>query len=236
MPILSIDSSSGYSNILIIDDNLNIIAETISEFHENHSVLIFKQIDEMLSRTGIKLNYLNGIVVSLGPGSFTGVRVSLVIAKTLSFCLGLNIIGVGSLFALAYPFFKNKLVSKYIVAIKDAIKNSYYVSAFVLENGDFIDYLKISQFDLEKLKSFINGLDSIPTMVYGYNQKGGRERLKGELEASLGLRNSAVPLNPFDLAKVPYYAAKYALESGIKNDLKYAEGLSPYYVYSEGPF
>ncbi len=229
MPILSIDSSSGYSNILIMGDNFNVIAETISGFHENHSVLIFKQIDAMLSKTCIKLNDLNGIVVSLGPGSFTGVRVSLTIAKTLSYTLGLNIIGLGSLFVCAYPFFKNNLGSKYIVAVKDAIKNRYYASAFMLKNGNFTPYLKIGQFNLEELKLFISGLGSAPILVYGYNQKDRYKRVKSELK-------EIVSLNPFDLIKIPYYAAKHALESGIKNDLKYAEGLSPYYVYSEGPF
>ncbi len=229
MPILSIDSSSGYSNTLIMDDNLNVITETISGFHENHSVLIFKQIDEMLSKTDIKLNDLNGIAVSLGPGSFTGVRVSLTIAKTLSYILGLNIIGLGTLFVCAYSIFKNNLDPKYIIAIKNAIKNSYYVSAFMSKNGNLTSYLKICRFNMEELKLFIDGLGSVPTLVYGYNQKDKYKRFKSELKEN-------VPLIPFDLIKIPYYAAKYALKSGIKNDLNYTEGLSPYYVYSEGPF
>ncbi|MCL4542290.1 MAG: tRNA (adenosine(37)-N6)-threonylcarbamoyltransferase complex dimerization subunit type 1 TsaB [Deltaproteobacteria bacterium] len=229
MPILSVDSSSGYSNTLIMDADFNVIAETICGFHENHSVLLFKQIDKMLLKTGIRLSDLSGIVVLLGPGSFTGVRVSLTIAKTLSYTLGLNIIGLGSLFVCAYPFFKSNSTSKYIVAVKDAIKNSYYVSAFISKNGNFAPHLKISQFNLRELKSFVNGFDSIPAVVYGYNRKGRYEIFKSEFKEN-------VPLNPFDLLKMPYYAAKYMLESTITNDLQYADGLSPYYVYGEGPF
>jgi len=131
MPILSIDSSNRYSNALIMDENFDVIAESVSGFHENHSVVIFDQIDKMLSIAGLKLNDLNGIAVSLGPGSFTGVRVSVTIAKTLSFCLGLNIIGLGSLFIFAYPFLKNNLASKYIVTIKDTIKKIVITHPFL---------------------------------------------------------------------------------------------------------
>lgn len=230
MPILSIDSSNGYSNALIMDDNFDVIAEAVSEFHENHSVVIFEQIDKMLSIAGIKLDDLNGIAVSLGPGSFTGVRVSVAIAKTLSFCLGLNIIGLGSLFVFAYPFFKNNLASKYILTIKDTIKkNSYYASAFILENGDFIEYAKAAQFNSEELKSFITGFDSTPTTVYGYNRKEEYDRLRDELY-------NIVPIDPFVLDKAPYYAAKYALERGMEHNMKYIEELSPRYIYSDGPF
>lgn len=229
MAILSIDSSNGYSNILITDDNLDKTYESISGFHEKHSVLIFKQIDEMTKKAGIELNDLTEITVILGPGSYTGVRVSLTIAKTLSYCLGINITGVSGLFICAYSLLKSGLNLKDIIAVKDAMRDDYYVSSYILEKGCIIPSLKISMFDLSELKSFIDGMDDSPTIVYGYNKEDDCERFTSRLERG-------VSISPFDLKKTTGFASMYAMESGIKNGSKYTEELSPYYIYGDGPF
>ncbi|MFW0884073.1 tRNA (adenosine(37)-N6)-threonylcarbamoyltransferase complex dimerization subunit type 1 TsaB [Candidatus Acidulodesulfobacterium sp. H_13] len=229
MAILSIDSSNGYSNILITDDNLDKTYGSISGFHEKHSVLIFKQIDEMTKKAGIKLNDLTEITVILGPGSYTGIRVSLTIAKTLSYCLGINIIGISGLFICAYSLLKSELNLKDIVTVKDAMRNDYYVSSYVLEKGSIIPSLKISLFDLSELESFIDGIGDSPTIVYGYNKKDDYERFTSRLE-----RRGAI--SPFDLKKTTGFASMYAMESGIKNGSKYTEEISPYYIYGDGPF
>ncbi|HEC24448.1 MAG TPA: tRNA (adenosine(37)-N6)-threonylcarbamoyltransferase complex dimerization subunit type 1 TsaB [bacterium] len=229
MAILSIDSSNGYSNILITDDDLDKTCESISGFHEKHSVLIFKQIDEMTKKAGIKLNDLTEITVILGPGSYTGIRVSLTIAKTLSYCLGINIVGVSGLFICAYSLLKSGLDLKDIVTVKDAMRNDYYVSSYVLEKGCIIPSLKASLFDLSELKSFIDGIDNSPTIVYGYNRKDDYERFTSRLE-----RGGTI--TPFDLKKTTGFASMYAMESGIKNGSKYTEEISPYYIYGDGPF
>src|SRR5215217_5082150 len=58
-------------------------------------------IGELLARHGVKLAELEGLVVGLGPGSFTGLRIGLSAAKALAYAAGLKLVGASSLAALA---------------------------------------------------------------------------------------------------------------------------------------
>ncbi len=230
MFFLSIDSSNGYSNVLITDENLNKVSESISDFHEKHSIIIFKQLDEIMRKADIKLSDLTGITVILGPGSYTGIRVSLTIAKTLSYALGINIMGTGSLYLCAYSIAKNSANFKNIVAVKDAAKGHYYVSEYFADKANFTRQLKISLLNINELKSYIENMKNKPSIVYGFNKKNDYEKFKYEFE-NIGLKAAS-----FDLKQSAYFASVYASESNFENDSKYAEELSPYYVYGNGPF
>jgi tRNA threonylcarbamoyl adenosine modification protein YeaZ len=230
MLLLSIDSSNGYSNVLIADENFNKVSESVSDFHEKHSILIFKQLDEIMRKAGIKLSDLTGIAVILGPGSYTGIRVSLTIAKTLSYVLGINITGVESLLVCAYSLAKNSVGSENIVAVKDAAKGHYYVSEYFADKANFTRRFKINLLNIAELKSFVENMENKPSLVYGFNKKDDYGKFKSEFE-SINVKTV-----PFDLKQSAYFASAYALESNFISDSKYAEELSPYYVYGNGPF
>ena len=232
---LSIDSSNGYSNVLIADENFNKVSESVSDFHEKHSILIFKQLDEIMRKAGIKLSDLTGIAVILGPGSYTGIRVSLTIAKTLSYVLGINITGVESLLVCAYSLAKNSVGSENIVAVKDAAKGHYYVSEYFADKANFTRRFKINLLNIAELKSFVENMENKPSLVYGFNKEDDYEKFKNEFE---GINLPA----PFDLKQTAYFASAYVTENGNESgispfsQIKYAEELSPYYVYGNGPF
>ncbi len=245
MAVLSMDSSSKYSSVCIIDDDLKIIASSDLGPHENHSILIFKQLDEMFSKVNIPLNKLKGIAVTLGPGSFTGVRVSLSIAKTLAFCLGLNILGVGSLCACAYSFI-GKYRSKYIIVIKDYIRDYVYFSVFLIKNNECTEYGRLTSAAVSDLSlalsSIIERLEEVeeaPVVVYSYNKDKAAQNLKIKVEHAVS-KIRGFEFETFNSLKVSYFAGILALKSFIKNknatDLKYIEELSPFYVYSGGAF
>ncbi|MEW6573583.1 MAG: tRNA (adenosine(37)-N6)-threonylcarbamoyltransferase complex dimerization subunit type 1 TsaB [Bacillota bacterium] len=69
-----------------------------------HSVRLIPLIHDLLVGCGITLRDLIGIAVSIGPGSFTGLRIGLITAKTLAQIFGLPVVGVSTLLALAAPF------------------------------------------------------------------------------------------------------------------------------------
>ena len=232
---LSIDSSSGYSSLLVADENFNIVTKSVSDFHEKHSVLIFKQLDEIILRSGIKLKDLKAIAVILGPGSYTGIRVSLTIAKTLSYVLKTGLIGLGSLSACAYWAAKENNSLKNIVAVCYASKNRYYVSKFSSAAKDIEGQIKTDILSLEEIGMLIQGMEDKPCLVYGFNNEKDCRFIEYKLKDFV----SAVLF--FDLKNAAYFAAKYAVESYKKNRInvfneKYTEELSPYYVYGNGPF
>jgi tRNA threonylcarbamoyladenosine biosynthesis protein TsaB len=235
MLLLSIDSSNGYSNVLLTDENFNKVSESVSDFHEKHSVFVFKQLDEIMRKADMGLSDLTGIAVILGPGSYTGIRVSLTIAKTLSYVLGINITGVESLLVCAYSLAKDNTGSKYIIAVKDAAKGNYYVSEYFADEANFTRQTKIDIFNISELKSFVENMKNKPSIVYGFNKEDDYEKFKNEFE---GINLPA----PFDLKQTAYFASAYVTENGNESgispfsQIKYAEELSPYYVYGNGPF
>jgi tRNA threonylcarbamoyladenosine biosynthesis protein TsaB len=67
----------------------------------SRAVRILKDADDLLAEAGLDRDALEGIVVGTGPGSYTGLRVGLVTARTLAFALEVRVAGVSTLAALA---------------------------------------------------------------------------------------------------------------------------------------
>ena len=101
MHILGIDTSSGLCSVGIAGDKLKTVfckEEAGFEFNEK----LFNLMSETLSNANIKKSDLEGIAVCIGPGSFTGIRVGISVAKGLAHTLNIPIAGITVFDALAY--------------------------------------------------------------------------------------------------------------------------------------
>lgn len=94
------------------------------ESKNNHSVFTMPLLDDLLTRNNLSPADLNEIYVVNGPGSFTGERIAVTIAKTMAFCLNIPIKVIDSLTILAL---QNEKKSQY-VSIPD--KNGAFVGHF----------------------------------------------------------------------------------------------------------
>ena len=83
-------------------------------------------IGELLDEAGLTLDDLQAIAVDVGPGSFTGVRVGVTTAKSLAFALGIPVLPVGSLTALA----AGADPSETVLPIRDAGRGTVYRAVF----------------------------------------------------------------------------------------------------------
>lgn len=101
--ILAIDSATRWAG-LALHDGTAVIAEHGWRCLNNHTVELTPAIDDMLERAELTPADLSGIAVAIGPGSYTGLRVGLALAKGLALANGLPLIGVPTLDIVAFAF------------------------------------------------------------------------------------------------------------------------------------
>ena len=106
---LVIDTSTKYLYVALVKDN-EILSEKLFEGSKNHAGNSVYQIDVMLKECGLKTTDLNNVYCGFGPGSYTGVRISVTIAKMLASFGNINLYKVSSLF-LAGSGYDNKNVA-----------------------------------------------------------------------------------------------------------------------------
>lgn len=98
--ILAIDTSTRLISVAIGNSD-GVVSEIFLNTSTSHSENLLPMIDFLLKRAGVKLKQVNGIAVTIGPGSFIGLRIGLTVAKTLSGLYKVPIYGIPTLDALA---------------------------------------------------------------------------------------------------------------------------------------
>lgn len=102
--ILHIDTS-GPDALIGISQDLKIIASKQNNLSNTHGEFVQAGVDELCKDTGIQLKDMDAIAVTMGPGSYTGLRVGLASAKGLAFALNKPLIGLSTLSLLAKAAF-----------------------------------------------------------------------------------------------------------------------------------
>jgi tRNA threonylcarbamoyladenosine biosynthesis protein TsaB len=152
MRVLGVDTSTMTAGIGIVDED-EILVEVKFSVKISYSEILLSCIDQALKNVGLKIDQMDGFAVSIGPGSFTGLRIGLSTLKGLSFATGKPLASVPSLDALAYL----SLYCQYpVVAMLDAKKDQVYTATYETKNGDLqrqSDYLVIDVEDLVKMIS-----------------------------------------------------------------------------------
>ena len=151
MLILGIDTSTKICTCSIFDSENGVIAETSLSVKKNHSNIVMPIIDNLFKISDLTTNDIDKIAVAIGPGSFTGVRIALGIAKGLAMALNKPLIAVNELDILEAIASGNK---NEIIPLIDARKERVY---YKYQNKYVDDYLinLISSFDKNKKYIFV---------------------------------------------------------------------------------
>lgn len=148
MNILAIETTGKYGSAAVItDDGAVFSAESRAEM--NHLRGIISLIDDALKAAGISKEELTHIAASVGPGSFTGIRIGVVTARTMAQMLGIPCIAVSSLEAMAWRAFPDARIkgAAYVAPIINARRHQTYAGVYkALEN-----VLEEKQYMIEEL-------------------------------------------------------------------------------------
>ncbi|MCR4268744.1 tRNA (adenosine(37)-N6)-threonylcarbamoyltransferase complex dimerization subunit type 1 TsaB [Nitratireductor sp. ZSWI3] len=102
MRLLAIDTAAGLCAACVFDSEAQAeLGRTVLELGKGHAEHVMAVIDGALGEAGLGYDALEAIAVSVGPGSFTGVRVGVAAARGLALALGIPAIGVSTLEGLA---------------------------------------------------------------------------------------------------------------------------------------
>lgn len=134
MTILAIDTSNYPFGVALIQED-KVIGEYITYMKKNHSVRAMPAIEQLLNECGIEPKDLSKIVVANGPGSYTGVRIGVTLAKTLAWSLNIPLIPVSSLATLASS---GRYFSGFIVPIFDARRGQVYTGLYEFQGDQLV--------------------------------------------------------------------------------------------------
>jgi tRNA threonylcarbamoyladenosine biosynthesis protein TsaB len=124
--VLGIDTSTSCGSVGLID-NESVIAECLLDIPVTHSERLLNSIDHVLEQGECSIEDLDGWAISLGPGSFTGLRIGLSTIKGLAFATQKPVAGVPTLDALAF----NTSPTPYLICpILDARKGEVYTAFY----------------------------------------------------------------------------------------------------------
>ncbi len=124
---LFIDTATALLQVALFGDNMIDLHTHIGK--NDHSKTLMVEIESLLKRNDIKASDLTEIIVGEGPGSYTGVRIGVVVAKTLAYTLDIPLYKVSSLEVIASS--RNGVVP----VIIDARRGNVFCAAYNVDNN-----------------------------------------------------------------------------------------------------
>lgn len=156
MKILSIDTSTIVSSVALVDEDKIYSEITINSKKNNHSEKLILLIDEVLKSSDLQIEDIDYFSCTIGPGSFTGLRIAIATIKGLAQSLQKPVIGASTLQSLAYnmPFAKGILCP-----VMDAQRDEVYTCFYKWEKGVLVPLSEETVFTVDHLVKMIEEQD-----------------------------------------------------------------------------
>ena len=137
MKILSISTATKELSVALNEDE-RLIVEKNELDERNHSEHLDPIIDEILNKNKLKLKDIDRFAVTIGPGSYTGLRIGVTTVKMFASILNKEVVGVSTLQALAASCSEEDTL---VVAGIDARNDNFFAGAYLNENGQPINVI-----------------------------------------------------------------------------------------------
>jgi len=146
---LVIDTALDYSYLALIKD-FEILSESYDKGSNNHSETLMPKLENTLKENKISLKDVEEVYVGIGPGSYTGVRIAVVIGKMIAAMNNIKLYSFSSLAGLASS------VNKESYAFVDCRRGNAYAAHFKYENEKLI---RISEDDVVVIQDYFSNVD-----------------------------------------------------------------------------
>jgi tRNA threonylcarbamoyladenosine biosynthesis protein TsaB len=176
MRILGIDSSTPGCSVALLNND-TVVAERIADPRPSYSKYLLQMVDQVLTEGKSRLDDVDGFAVTIGPGSFTGLRIGVSLLKGFVLATEKPFVGINSLEALACTLDSPKHP---ICTALDARKSEVYAAVFESQKDGLRPLIKESALSPEALCEKIE----VPTLFLG----NGVERYREIFKEFLGVR------------------------------------------------
>ena len=130
MKILAVDTATQSCSVAVTDQR-QLLAELTIANGRTHSRHLMHLIDTVFQIAGMKVEQMDGFAATIGPGSFTGLRIGISAVKGLAYALHKPMVGISSLEALAWQCSQTPFL---VCAIIDARKKEVYSCRYRFKN------------------------------------------------------------------------------------------------------
>ena len=215
--LLAIDTSTRFASIALYGPS-GIVSEASWHSRNNHSRQVLPAIQAMLARQELVPADLSGVAVAKGPGSFTGLRIGLSIAKGLALSLDIPIVAIPTLDILAYALGDPGCD---IYAVLEAGRGRLSVARYVFDGGlpEALGDPTLVWADQWTIQG------DAPAVVTGEVSADVAERLLSDPDSNLTVTSLAGSLRRAG------YLAELAWERIQDDDVDNLDGLSPTYLH-----
>lgn len=162
MTILAMDTATMVSSVAVATKD-RVLAELTAETRFTHSETLVVNIEEVMRLADVKREELSAVAVSLGPGSFTGLRIGLATAKAISYALSIPLVGVPTLEVLAAAFPSPGTV---VAPLIDAQKGNAYFALYRSTEQGLVCDKEVAVASPQEIAETIAEIDR-PVMIAG---------------------------------------------------------------------
>lgn len=157
MRILAVDTSAVCASTAVTEDG-KILSESSINAGLTHSRTLMPMIDSVLKNGEIDLDTIDLFACSVGPGSFTGIRIGVAAVKGLCDALNKKCVPVSTLEALAYNLLGRSCTA---VSVMDARCNQVYCAIFKVEGEEITRLTEDMAIKIDELKEMLREYDNI---------------------------------------------------------------------------
>jgi tRNA threonylcarbamoyladenosine biosynthesis protein TsaB len=175
MMILSVDTTSFAGSLALLKDT-KLIAEVGMDSSSTYSERLLPAVDLLLKMNQLNIQDMDGFAVSVGPGSFTGIRIGLSTVKSFSYASGKPVAGVSTLKALAEKLRRSQ--AHLLCPLLDAKKGEVYAALFESKGDQLLELIPQGVYSLDRFFSILpshriisfigNGVEVYRTKIFQY--------------------------------------------------------------------
>lgn len=162
MLTLAIDTATKVCTVALCRER-ELLAEYTINMGMTHSEGLLPQLEQLLARTGVEKKDIGLLAVSMGPGSFTGLRIGLATAEAMAYAWQCCLHGVDTLKALAYNI---QLEGIILSPVLDAQKGNFYQALYQWQNGQLVELAPVAVVNAQEALERI-ALQGTPALLMG---------------------------------------------------------------------